>query len=237
MAVMRAAFLRKSLGESFSERVSEAAGVTVSIKTKERHVQGDERLNKMKVYHKLVSTKRLRQRRKANRKKLEWKERAAPEGYRKGMALDPPANGERGEEEEGGEGGGGDDDDDDGDGSGGGGGGGGDGGGGDCDGDDESDEEIEEEEIEEEEPLHCVLCRGSHTEADDVMLLCCDVKCGHAAHRSCASKRYQTPRNTRNPDGPAASAVNWKCCVCQYMEEIASVEEVGGARAVDEDHI
>ena len=27
---------------------------------------------------------------------------------------------------------------------------------------------------------------------------------------------------------------NWHCPVCQYVEEIASVEEVGGALAVDE---
>ena len=38
---MRAAVLRHSLGESFSEHVSEAAGVTVSMTTRARHVQGD----------------------------------------------------------------------------------------------------------------------------------------------------------------------------------------------------
>ena len=97
---MHAAVMRHSLGESFAERVSEAAGVTGSITTRARHVQGDERLSKMRVYHKLVSTKRLRQRRKAIKKKLEWAERGEPEGYRKGMALDAPANDERGEEEE-----------------------------------------------------------------------------------------------------------------------------------------
>ena len=82
-----------------------------------------------------------------------------------------------------------------------------------------------------------MICLGSETDEDDVMLLCCDVKCGQAAHRSCASKRYETPRNTRNPDGPAASAASWHCPVCQYVEEIASVEEVGGALAVDEHDI
>ena len=78
------------------------------------------------------------------------------------MALDPPANGERGEEEEEAEGA--------------------------VDGDDGDDGgEIEEDQVEEDDPLVCVICLGSETEEDDVMLLCCDVKCGRAAHRSCAS--------------------------------------------------
>ena len=62
----------------------------------------------------------------------------------------------------------------------------GNGGGGGSDGDDEMEEE---EEVEEEEPLRCVICLGSETD-EDITLLCCDVKCGHAAHRSCASQRY-----------------------------------------------
>ena len=78
-----------------------------------------------------------------------------------------------------------------------------------------------------------MICLASETEEDDVMLLCCDVKCGHVAHRSCVSGRYQTPRNVRNPDRPAVSAVNWHCPFRQHIEEIASVEEVRGAHTVD----
>ena len=95
------------------------------------------------------------------------------------MALDARANGDKAWR---GGGGGGDDGDGD----------GGDGDGGDGDGGGE----IEEEEVEEEEPLHCVICLEAETVEDDVMLVCCDVKCGQAAHRSCASQRYETPRNT-----------------------------------------
>ena len=57
VAVMRAAVLRHSLGESYAERVSDAAGVIVSNATRARHVQGDERLSEMKVSHKIVTTK------------------------------------------------------------------------------------------------------------------------------------------------------------------------------------
>ena len=202
VSVMRAAVLRHSVGESFSERVSEAAGVTVSIKTRARHVQGDERLSKMRVCHKLVTTKRLRQRRKANKKKLELAERGEPEGYRKGMALDAPANGERGEEEE-----------DEG--------GGVDGGGDDCN--DSDDNEIEEEKVEEGEPLRFVICLGSHTEEEDGC--CCAVT---QVHPCGALKLLSSDTRRRENDGPRRQI---NCLPCASTKRRSSPSRRLGARS------
>ena len=53
------------------------------------------------------------------------------------------------------------------------------------DGDDDDENEIEEE-VNHPDTLECVNCLESHTEKDDTMLLCHDVKCRCAAHCSCA---------------------------------------------------
>ena len=97
---------------------------------------------------------------------------------RKGISLDPPVNGERGEGEE--EEGGGEDGDDS-----------------DNGGDDGSDDGDDDGEIEEEAPLACVIFLGSETE-DDVMLVCgCEFAAGTAVHIAFHAHEYSSEFHSR----------------------------------------
>ena len=206
VGAMRAATLRYSIGESYSESVLDAVGVGVCETTRERNLQANAKSASRKLYYKKQATKRLRGKRVAKRKKQVWRERnTEEEGYGKGMAMSESGDGDGG----GGDSGDGgelkteDDEDrrerardaarargddvdedmedvnDDG-----------------AHGDDSSGDDEEPPEV-----MECLLCRGQEIAHDDYMLICCDQRCLQAAHAPARATPTTIPRATcgRNP--------------------------------------
>jgi len=104
VGAMRAATLRYSIGESYSESVLDAVGVTVCETTRERNLRANAKSASRKLYYKKPATKLVRGKRVAKKKKHVWRERnTEEEGYGKGMAMAASGDGDDG----------GDDDDDD----------------------------------------------------------------------------------------------------------------------------
>ena len=206
VGAMRAATLRYSIGESYSESVLDAVGVGVCETTRERNLQANAKSASRKLYYKKQATKRLHGKRVAKRKKQVWRERnTEEEGYGKGMAMSESGDddGGGGDSGDGGELKTEDDEDrrerardaarargddvdedmedvnDDG-----------------AHGDDSSGDDEEPPEV-----VECLLCRGQEIAHDDYMLICCDQRCLQAAHAPARATPTTIPRATcgRNP--------------------------------------